>query len=506
MRLTPKIYWDLLAALAGVLYTLAFAPFDVPYLALIALALLFATWQQATPLQALYRGYLFGLTAFGLGVSWVYVSIHDFGAVDMLSSGLLTVFFVAFWAMFPALAAYLSVKISLIKPRHSVIGIVPIVWVLIEYLRGYLILNGFPWLQVAYSQLETPLAGYIPVLGVYGTGFLVALSAILLLSLVQVKKHRGLMIVMLLSVWLTGGWLKTINWTTAIGEPVRVSLIQGNVSQDQKWRPENLLITLNYYKTMTEAHWDSKVIVWPETAIPAYLAEVQDWFILPLSKAAQEQGSDLIVSLPLRGEVAHERYNAVMTLGKNLATYKKIHLLPFGEYLPWQPVSGFILDSLGLALGDFTPGAIDQALLKAGGYAFITSICYEDVFGSATLKNLIDAAYLVNVTNDGWFGHSIEPQQHLQMARMRALETGRYLLRTTNTGVTAIVSPDGQVIKQAPPFVATVLTGEIIPMAGITPYTRIGDPMVIVLLTLWLCVLIYRDYILDKKALLTDVA
>ena len=212
---------------------------------------------------------------------------------------------------------------------------------------------------------------------------------------------------------------------------------------------------------------------------------MQDWFLLPLRLAAQEHGSDIIVSLPLRGDAAHERYNAVMTLGKDLATYKKTHLLPFGEYLPWQPVSGFILDSLGLSLGNFTPGDIDQALLKAGGYAFITSICYEDVFGSATVKNLIDAAYLVNVTNDGWFGHSIEPQQHLQMARMRALETGRYLLRATNTGVTAIVSPDGQVIK-------------IIPMVGITPYTRIGDPMVIVLLVLWLCVLIYHRFALKQ--------
>ena len=487
MRLSSKIYWDLLATLAGVLYSLAFAPFDVPYLMLVSLVLLFVSWQNTTPLQALYRGYLFGLAAFGLGVSWVYVSIHNFGGVDSVSSGLLTTLFVAFWAIFPALAAYLSVKIRLINPRLNVISIVPMVWVLVEYLRGYCVLNGFPWLQVAYSQLETPFAGYIPVLGVYGVSFLVALTAVLLLSIAQVKKHRGVMIAMLLGLWLTGAGLKTINWTAAMGDPIRVSLIQGNVSQDQKWRPENLLTTLNFYKTMTEAHWDSKVIVWPETAIPAYLSEVNDWYLQPLSQAAKEHGSDLIVSLPLRGDVVHERYNAVMTLGKDIATYRKIHLLPFGEYLPWQPVSGFVLDSLGLALGNFTPGAIDQALLKAGGYAFITSICYEDVFGSATVKNLIDAAYLVNVTNDGWFGHSIEPQQHLQMARMRALETGRYLLRATNTGVTAIVAPDGLVIKQAPPFEATVLTGEIIPMAGITPYARIGDPMVVVLLALGLC-------------------
>ena len=487
MRLSSKIYWDLLATLAGVLYTLSFAPFDYAYLALIALVLVFASWQHATPLQALSRGYFFGLAAFGLGISWVYVSIHDFGGIDAVSSSFLTMLCVAFWAIFPALAAYLSVKIRLINPRLNVISIAPMVWVLVEYLRGYWVLNGFPWLQVSYSQLETPLAGYIPILGAYGSSFLVALTAVLLISLIQVKKHRGVMIAMLLGLWLTGAGLKTINWTTALGEPIRVSLIQGNVSQDQKWRPENLPNTLNFYKTMTEAHWDSKVIVWPETAIPAYLSEVNDWYLQPLSLSAKEHGSDLIVSLPLRDDDRHERYNAVMTLGKDTATYKKIHLLPFGEYLPWQPVSGFILDSLGLSLGHFTPGAIDQTLLKAGGYAFITSICYEDVFANATVQNLIDAAYLVNVTNDGWFGHSIEPHQHLQMARMRAMEMGRYLLRATNTGVTAIVAPDGRIIQQARSFDATVLTGEIIPMTGVTPFTRLGDQAVIVLLVLGLC-------------------
>ena len=492
MRISSNHCWDLLAAIAGVLFTLAFAPFDYAYLALVALSLLFASWQHSTPGRALLRGYLFGLGAFGLGVSWVYISMHDFGGANWLSSGLLTCLFFGFWALFPALAGYVSVKI-VPKSRGLVsLMIMPVIWLLVEYLRGYLVLNGFPWLQTGYSQLETPLAGYIPVAGVYGTGFLAALTAAAMVTIVQTRKHRLLLTALLAALWITGGVLQTVKWTQPIGDAIQVSLIQGNIRQDQKWRPENKLNTLRYYKTMTEAHWDSAVIVWPETSIPAYLSDVNEWFLVPLSKAAQQHKSDLVVSLPAHGNSEEEKYNAVMTLGKETRMYRKKHLLPFGEYLPWQPVSGFILNGLGIKLGNFKPGGIDQPLLKAGGYPFITSICYEDAFGEAGTIGLPEAAYLVNVTNDGWFGDSIEPHQHLQIARMRAMETGRFLLRATNTGVTAVVAPDGKIISQAPMFQATVLTEVITPMGGMTPYARVGDkPVIYVLVIVLFCMIIY---------------
>ena len=486
MRISSNHCWDLLAAIAGVLFTLAFAPFDYAFLALAALSLLFASWQHSTPGRALWRGYLFGLGAFGLGVSWVYISMHDFGGANRLSSGLLTSLFCGFWALFPALAGYVSVKIRPVNRGFISMMVMPLVWVLIEYLRGYLVLNGFPWLQTGYSQLETPLAGYIPVAGVYGTGFLAALTASAMVTIVQTRKHRLLLTTILVAIWITGGVLQTVKWTRPIGDAIQVSLIQGNIRQDQKWRPENKLNTLKYYKTMTEAHWDSAVIVWPETSIPAYLSDVNEWFLAPLSKAAQQHKADLVVSLPTHGNSEDEKYNAVMTLGKETGMYRKKHLLPFGEYLPWQPVSGFILNSLGIKLGNFKPGGIDQPLLKAGGYPFITSICYEDAFGDAGTIGLPEAAYLVNVTNDGWFGDSIEPHQHLQIARMRAMETGRFLLRSTNTGVTAVVAPDGKIISQAPLFQAAVLTELITPMGGMTPYARLGDKPVIYVLMICL--------------------
>ncbi|MCX6227579.1 MAG: apolipoprotein N-acyltransferase, partial [Bacteroidia bacterium] len=278
------------------------------------------------------------------------------------------------------------------------------------------------------------------------------------------------------------------------GQPLSISMVQGNISQDQKWKPENKITTLLKYKKMTEEHWDSKVIIWPETAIPAFLDQVKESFLNPLENEARLHNTDLIISVPVQETTPLKNYNAVITLGKNQGIYRKSHLLPFGEYQPLQPFSGFVLDLIDIRLGDFTPGAALQPLLKAGGYPFITMICYEDAFGTLSRQGLPEAAYLVNVTNDGWFGDTIEPHQHLQMARMRAMETGRYLLRSTNTGMTAIVSPKGEILKLATSFQETVLTGTITPMGGITPYGKLGDKPVI-----WAMVVLLLGLLLSKR-------
>ncbi len=500
LRYPYSKFWDFCCLFAGIFLTLSFAPFQYAYFALAALCFLFASWLHITPGRAALRGFLFGLGAFGTGVSWVYISIHDFGGASVMASIALTSLFIGIWAMFPALAGYLSVMAI---PKNSgllQILIMPTVWILIEYTRGYLWLNGFPWLQIAYSQLETPLAGYIPILGVYGTGFVLAMTAAALLAAFYTKKMRGVLMIMIALVWAAGSGLQTIEWTYAIGQPFNVALLQGNITQDQKWRPENKIKTLLRYKRMTEENWDASVIVWPETAIPAYLGEVNESFLQPLHVEASKRQSDLIISVPAKGATHNDNYNAVITLGKHQGMYRKNHLLPFGEYLPLQPLSGFILDKLKIRLGDFKPGGANQDLLKAGGYPFITSICYEDAFGYAHIRNLNDAAYLVNVTNDAWFGDSLEPHQHLQIAQMRAMETGRFLLRATNTGVTAIVAPDGKIINQAPLFKTTALRGTITPMAGLTPYSRLGDAAVInVLLISLFCMMLYRLILWRKQ-------
>ncbi|MGR9088830.1 MAG: apolipoprotein N-acyltransferase [Gammaproteobacteria bacterium] len=472
--------------LAGMLYTLSFSPYDYWWFAPFALALLGEDCSNSSPGRAFLRGCLFGLGMFGLGVSWVFVSIHHFGGAPLAISILLTGVFIAFWAAFPGFAALLAAIIPARTENHRILAF-PLLWMLIEYVRGYWVLDGFPWLQIAYSQMDGPLAGYIPLVGSYGTGLSVCMSASLLLLFFRNGNQRVLIASILMILWASGWILKSHRWTQSIGKPIQVVLIQGNISQDQKWRPEFRQSTLRRYRAMTEQHWGADVIVWPETAIPAWLDEVKDNFIVPLSREAKRRDTDLIISVPARGSSKEEKFNAVISLGTNEEMYRKVHLLPFGEYLPWQPWSAAILKNLKIKLGQFSPGADRQPLLKAGGYPFITSICYEDVFSDRAIVGLPEGAYLVNVTNDGWFGDSIEPYQHMQLARMRASETGRYLLRATNTGLTGIVAPDGKITHQAPLFKTAALTGEISPMGGMTPYAKTGDGPIIFFIAMALC-------------------
>ncbi|SJM89233.1 Apolipoprotein N-acyltransferase [Crenothrix polyspora] len=491
-------YGDLLAFLLGIFFTLAFAPFNYPYLAVIALSLLFVSWQQITPKRAMLRAYLFGLGSFGLGVSWVYVSIHDYGYVPAAIATFLTVIFVAVWALFPMLVGYLS---TIISPKISVrLMVAPLLWTLIEYLRGHVFLNGFPWLLCAYPQLDTALAGYIPILGAYGTGFIVSALAAMIAGLVIYQQRAWPLALIVVAVWGAGFFLKPLVWTQPMGDAINVALIQGNIRQDQKWLPENKVKTLRLYQSLTEQHWGTPIIVWPETSVPAFYSDINSVFLQPLSQDAAQHNTSVITSLPLDDNATNEYYNAVMVLGKETGFYRKTHLLPFGEYLPWQPVSGFVLNLLGIKLGNFTPGDLNQTLLKAGGYAFTPSICYEDAFGDLAINKLEEAAYLVNVTNDAWFGDSIEPHQHMQIARMRALESGRFLLRATNTGTTGIVAPTGVVIKQAPAFTSTVLTGAITPMRGLTPYAKIGDSVILIsLCVLLLAIVVCGRYWIRKS-------
>jgi len=483
-----KRRWELLAPLAGLLLTLAFSPFNYSYLSIVSLVFIFLSWLNCSPARAALRGYLYGLGLFGSGVSWVFVSVYDYGGAPFIGAVLLTVAVVCFWALFPALIAYLSIKIVSKKKKELAIWIIPIIWVLVEYYRGYWFLNGFPWLQIAYTQLETPLKGFVPILGVYGTGFLLALTASAIVAGINKTIHYKYIVSSLILLWGMGIYLSSVKWTNVIGEPIKVALIQGNVAQDQKWLAKNRIQTLMSYQQLTEQHWDADIIIWPETAIPAYLSQVKKFYLDPLSAKAKAKNVDLIVSLPTRGKTK-EYFNTVLSLGENEGQYNKNHLLPFGEYLPLQPISGFILDALNINLGSFTSGGVEQPLLKAGGYPFSTSICYEDAFGEEAVRGMPEAAFLVNVTNDAWFGNSIEPHQHMQIAQMRALETGRYMLRVTNTGVTAIVAPDGSLVSKAPLFKQLVLRESFEPMGGMTPYAKWNDALIVLTLVLFTCFL-----------------
>ena len=495
-KLLKSIWGDVFAIIAGVLFTLSFAPFGFSFLVFIALAVFKLSLAELSVKRATLRGFLFGLGLFGLGVSWVFVSMVVNASAGFALPLLMTLLFCSFWALFPAISAGLYTKIRFTSRFDWLVFVC--VWMFAEYIRGEWVLGGFPWLQVAYSQLDTPLSGYVPILGVYGAGLIVVMISAVMADAVLNKKYRGRYSLTIIALVSIGAFLQTMNWTAVSGNPIKVSLIQGNIAQKDKWAVENRNATLKQYYDDSVAHWQSDIIIWPETAIPAYFADVNRDYLLSLEKEAIAHNTDIITSLPYKDKVG-KLYNSVLVLGKQRAMYKKIHLLPFGEYLPWQPVSGYLLGLMNVRLGRFSAGDINQPLLKAAGHRFVTSICYEDAFGAQNIRHIEQAEFLVNVTNDGWFDGSIEPYQHLQIARMRALESGRYLLRVTNTGVSAIVSAKGKVVNQAPIKQRVSITSYIEPMSGMTPYARIGDkPVMLFMALILLSALISRYYLKQK--------
>ena len=495
-KLFESVWGDVLAVIAGVLFTLSFSPFDLPVLVFIALVVFRLLLNELSVKRAVLRGYLFGLGIFGTGVSWVFVSMVVNEQASSTLPILMTLFYCSFWAIFPAISAYLFAKLR--RNKHSDWLIFSCIWVFVEYIRGEWILGGFPWLQVAYSQLDTPFSAYVPVFGAYGTSLVVVILSALLAESFLEEQFKAKYLVIITILLTSGIILKQVSWSTVSGASIKVTLIQGNIAQKDKWAIENRNITLKQYYDDSAEHWDSDVIIWPETAIPAYYAEVKDDYLIPLEQEAIQNHTGIITSLPHKDKTG-KLYNSVLVLGKESGMYKKIHLLPFGEYLPWQPVSGYVLGLMDIRLGRFSSGAIDQSLLKVAGHHFVTSICYEDAFGEQSIRYIEQASFLVNVTNDGWFDGSIEPYQHMQIARMRALESGRYLLRATNTGVTAVVSEKGKIINQAPVRQRYTITSDIKPMSGLTPYARMGDKPIIIFVIFILAWAAIRNYSLSKN-------
>lgn len=485
-------WWGhLLALLAGALLPLAFAPFDFIFLAVLAPALLFALWLQVSPGQAFARGYLFGVGMFGVGVSWVFVSMYENGGVGLAMSLFLTGFFVLFLSLFPALLGYgLARFLPWRHPaaqRLKLLLLFPAAWVLWEWVRGWFF-TGFPWLVLGYSQIDGPLAGVAPLLGVYGVSLAAALSAGWLVLLLREGRRvwRGVAAVGLLMAWGGAAALNNMSWVQPIGQPLKVTLLQGNIPQDMKWLWDLRDPTLELYTNLTRASWGSDLIVWPETAVPALYDEVEDFFD-GLAAEADQHGSALLIGVIYQEPNEGPYYNSVVSVGGATPRqfYHKRHLVPFTEYLPLENVLGGLVRFMQVPMSDFSKGESAAPLRVAGQRAGI-SICYEDAFGEETIEALPEATLLVNVTNDAWFGDSIAPPQHLQMARMRALEAGRPLLRATNTGLTAVMDERGRMSSQAPQFEVYALHDSVQPMQGLTPYGRFGNAPVVTAVVIFL--------------------
>ncbi len=473
--LLPNVCLLMAALLAGGLLPLAFAPYNYPFMAVMSPLLLLYLLRHSTGVKASLIGYLYGLGYFGHGVYWVYFSIHHFGGAPLwLAIGIMAGM-VALLALYIAAFAYLLTRFFKQKPIIRYLLAFPSLWVGLECLRSVL-LTGFPWLLLGYSQIDTWVSGLGAVLGVFGLSWFVAsMTGALAVLLSQVPNKQTIWLVCFVLISCLGVWpLNGQQWGEPAGKAINVALLQGNIPQAIKWQRSYRQASIDIYWNMTKQQRGVDLIIWPETAIPAFYHEVNHTLLKSLRQEIDQQHSDIIVGLPVKHQENSQYFNALHSIRNEGDFYFKRHLVPLGEYMPLKPLSTFILKFLNIPFSDFSTGLKDQPLLSAAGYSFASSICYEDAFQQSSLDGLPEAAYLVNISNDTWFGKTIAPAQHLQMARMRALESGRYLLRATNTGLTAIIGPTGQLISQLPMFQRSYLTGSIVPLKGMTPFVQAG--------------------------------
>lgn len=479
----------LLSLMLGALSVFGFAPFYLFQMPILALAGLIYLTRNHTPAESFLRGWLFGLGWFLAGVSWVYVSMHDIGGLVMPAAALLTVLFAAFLALFPAIALGLATRLA--EPGSvRMFWLMPACWALLEWLRGSF-LTGFPWQALGYSQAPySPLAAYAPILGVYGVSWLAALTA----GALARWQAKPMLVAVL--IWLGGLGLGGVTWTQPVGQPVSVSLMQGNVPQDLKFRPEKMVDTLRLYRDLV-LDSESQLVVLPETALPLFLDNVPQDYLDLLVSHVRSQGGHLLVGVPER-EIGSTYFNSVVAMGEGPdQRYRKSHLVPFGEFVP--PGFKWFVDAMEIPLSSFTPGQRGQAPLTIGDQRVAINLCYEDVFGEELLHALPDATLMVNVSNDAWFGDSFAPWQHLQIAQMRALETGRWWLKDNNTGITAVIDARGQVVTHLEPFMTANLHSLAQGMTGSTPYSRWGNTVFAALAGLALLVGWRRQIALQRR-------
>jgi apolipoprotein N-acyltransferase len=477
------------AVAAGAMTVAGFAPRSISALPVLMLGALFLMWRSTTPAAALRLGFAFGAGLFGVGVSWVYISLHDFGTMPAPLAAIGTVAFCAILSLYPAGAGWCLSKLRAGRSVSALLAF-PALWTIFEWWRGWMF-TGVPWLALGYSQVDSPLAGWAPVVGVYGVSFATTLCAGLVCVIVTgVRKARLTGLLILGLVLGVGHILKQIDWTSAEGAPLKVSLLQGNISQDLKFQAGRYAATLAAYKRMIEAS-DGRLVVLPETAIPRFLDSVDPGYLQEIARGASGRGADVLVGVPIR-DLDGRYFNSVISLGVSPSQrYDKAHLVPFGEFVPF----GFhwIVKTVAIPMADFSLGRGDPKPLALAGQRVAPNICWEDAFGEEIIRQLPEATLLVNVSNVAWFGDSLAPAQHLQISRMRAIETGRTMLRATNTGMTAIIDAHGKVVAQLPQFVEGVLSGEAQGYTGATPYVRWGNaPIVVICFALIVAVALHR--------------
>ena len=461
----------LLALLAGVLNALSFSPFDWWPLLVPSFATLFWMWLQSSSSKSFWLGLVFGIGQFGVGASWVYVSIQSFGGMPPVLAGLCVAVFVIILSLFAGATGWCQGLFQRHSHLSRLVFIVPLTYLLFEWVRGW-IFSGFPWLTTGYAFLETPLAGLAPIGGVYIVSLIVLISIGTLASLLIVVDRKTVGIAFLLTLIWGGSWFaNSYSWTKSQGHIINVAILQNNIDLLDKWNPVRRNEILEEYLQISDAHRDKDLIVWPEGAVPDYLNNLPKEFWQRL----ENHPSDFAFGGLYQPENTDRYHNTIAAVGDKVLLYSKQHLVPFGEYFPMQKLLGPILKYLTIPMSNFSPWESKQAPLPLAGINFAASICYEDAFPGEWRNQVPTAGALINVSEDMWFGDSFAPHQRLQMAQFRARETERPMVRSSNNGLSSLIDWQGQVQVIAPQFEKAVVVGKIQPRSGVTPYVQYGN-------------------------------
>ncbi len=473
---------QLLLFLFGAMTTLTFAPFGLYFLMPVVMLPVMFVWVFTPPRASAKLSFWYGAGLFLSGTYWLYISIHVFGQAPLWVAMFIMVGLVLIMSAYCAAAGWIISRLAEGSARR-LLFVGPAAWVTIEWLRGWL-MSGFPWLAAGYSQIDSTLAGWVPLVGVYGASVVTVLSSAALLGAVIEKgRARWLYAGTVILPWLVGAALQPIQWTEATDGSLRTTIVQGGVSQDRKWAADEFKPTLELYRNALLEYHDSDLVIWPEVAIPSTIDQVER-YIGEWQSDIQSQPRTLLFGILERDLEARKVFNSVVMLnGHDRQIYRKRHLVPFGEYFPVPDFVRKWMRLMSLPTSDMSAGDEDQPLLEGlSGDKMAVAICYEDAYGAEQLYALPEASVLINVSNDAWFGDSIAPHQHLEIARMRALEAGRYVVRATNNGVSAFIGPKGELLDTAPQFEYAAMTMDIIPHTGATPFVRGGNWPVITLL------------------------
>ena len=484
--LHPAMKSMLLTLISGTLLTFSFAPFHQGELAPLALGSLFFLIEKDTPKGGFWRGFCFGFAFFITNLYWVAISIGRYGGASPPLTLLLTLLLMVGLALFFAIPCYLYKHYYSSQNLLHPLIILPSLWVLQAYARTVLF-TGFPWDLLGYSQLTTALAGWAPVVGIYGVTFFTAFTAASLACGLR-KRFRSKGILLALSItsllWIGGAILQGHHWTKPSGTPLKVALVQGNVTQNEKWTASGATESFQRYWELSQSLWSSQdMIIWPEDALPI-LEDDAAPLLTRLQQIAALHNATLLLGIPT--EKGSKDYNTLLALGLFQGRYDKRHLVPFGEYTPpWlQP----LVEGLHIPFSSFTPGIAHQRPLHIQGITLAPTLCYEIIFPEAVRQQAKTAALLITLSDDSWFGHSTAAAQHRAMAQFRALETGRPLLFVNNTGLTSIIDAKGNITAQAPAEKTAVIQSTITPYTGSTPWVRWGSGPLLSSLLLFLAI------------------